>query len=411
MSLTKAGQAAVDMLKSGGSVRNLVDTAYDKGGIETVDPTADPATRGKEAPGFDDDTVVNSGEDETLDASDLDEDLDPDEELEDEEDTSDTESEDDDTEEEEDEEPGEEEDRSTQEKSEPDVEEFEAAGRKIRIDYSNREATKRAYVMAAGMRKFQAERDAAQSEVKELKTGIEQRDAELNDYRTLDTKYTEGGIDAVIQHLEGKSLDQLLDDRQAEHDRVAAMSPQERAEYEREQIEAKYEAKLKAAEERLKSREAEESKAKEADEAKQKADQEAAELAKIQGWMDSAGAKYEFHGKLKDPTRENQLDEMLFNQVKATIAGLPDDVEITEKLIADEFRRVHSLLDATINREANKRADKSVKRERRQAKKNIQAEAVRANRRSRKPSKRERAVAQVRRGDITGLVQAVLRGK
>ncbi len=176
--------------------------------------------------------------------------------------------------------------------------------------------------------------------------------------------WDKGGVKGLVETLtKGKQTwDDLVDLENTRREELSLMSPAEKRAYDKEQ-----EADRKAAD---------------ADRSKRLVDEQlekltqkeyAAEAATLQSDMNTPFSKYRFSGKLGDPIKEQQLDEMLWESTRATLLKLPDEVEITQKVIAKEFARRSKLLEAHIQTKSREGATEVLKQKGREAKEQAQS--------------------------------------
>lgn len=236
--------------------------------------------------------------------------------------------------------------------------------RKIKIDYNDRERVKKAHIQAAGMRKFQAERDKITKEYKEYKADASPK---LEKLEQLSSVFEKDGLDGMIRLLTGgkQTLDSLIEERNREKARIEMMSPAERRAYEKEQEAEELKARLAAVE-----------KAEEERNNKFKQEKIETEVARVSSHMQSSFEKYRFDGRLGDPSLESRLDRMLWNDTKAALAELPEDIVITPQLIRDEFKAKFLALNSVINKKADKKVRETLDKKKVDATKHAQAKMV-----------------------------------
>ena len=235
--------------------------------------------------------------------------------------------------------------------------------RKVEIDYSNREAVKKAHQMAAGARKWQAERDRALQE----KQSLAAEHSKLKQtYDTLDKAFQERGAEGVLDLLlasKGSNSEKFLQERIARAKFMERASPEE--------IEA------------LQLRERSENQARELDRIRQenkkfqddmRQERETAELRSLEGTVNPVFQKYSFAEKLGNPDTEHMFDEMLWGQtIKRLEAYEAKGVPVSRELTEREFRRTHQALTGQISAQADKRTSRAVAQKKQEATEQVQA--------------------------------------
>jgi len=254
------------------------------------------------------------------------------------------------------------------------------------------EITNKAKAFEKGMRKFQRERDEARRELEKFKP-LQEKAA---NYDKLDEIYQTRGVSGVIEQLEGKTLDEIVDARierlileREKPEEAARLKHQEELEAERRQrelLEKRMEDQLK----------------------KTEAEREAAEQTKLEGLIQPVFTRYSFSGKLGDETAEHQMDEALWNQALNRLEALPDDVELTPAIVRREFRAVANGFSKIIQRQVAETSQKVSRAKKAAAKENVQAAAASgiAGNKS-----REDVIKKVRSGNLTESLTDILMGK
>jgi hypothetical protein len=213
-----------------------------------------------------------------------------------------------------------------------DVEKLKVTGpngpEEIEINYSDREAIKKAYSMAHGARKWQSERDSAQKKLKEIQPDYD--DAVKTRDTIVDTFKERGFKGLVNLLLQDEGGWQKLVDAEVEKALLyRSATPEGKAKLE---AEARYEEMYQ------KMKFQEEKNAKEAAlMEKRKQEAAAAEQAAAEGsfnTMASTALKmHSFTGKLGDAELEARLDDSVWNGVRKALSQLPDDTDITPQLL------------------------------------------------------------------------------
>jgi hypothetical protein len=275
------------------------------------------------------------------------------------------------------------------EAKEDQVEFIKAAGKQIKIDYNDRARIKRAFAGEAGMRKFQRERDDLTKQVESLKESAES-------YNKLDEIYQTQGVAGVVEKLEGRTLDEIVQERIdrmiLEHEKpeeAARLKHEEELAAERRQREAlqrKMESELE----------------------RSRAEREAAEETKLEGMIKPVFTRYSFSGKLGDETAEHQMDQALWNQAIDRLEALPDDIELTPALVRREFRAVANTFNKIINKQAESQTQKISRAKKTAAAENVQSAAASGTAAA---SNRSDFVKKYKSGDLKGSLVDLLTGK
>lgn len=241
--------------------------------------------------------------------------------------------------------------------------------RKIEVDYSDREATKKAHLLAAGARKWQAERDQAIQTAK----GKEAEFGELrSNWNSLEGAYQKGGIEGLVDLLEGRPgayKDHVKKTAQRE-EFIKNATPQE----------------LKALQERDEAEQLRKDLArtrKENEDFKKKveADREQAENSSAESQVFPVFNRHRFADTLGDADAEHMFDEMLWNTSMSRLEKLEQALEtegkkVTQEMISQEFAKTAKALRSRINVQAEKKASNVVEQKKREATENVQAKVM-----------------------------------
>lgn len=243
--------------------------------------------------------------------------------------------------------------------------------KKLEIDYSDRAATRKAHEMAAGARKFQAERDREKAARTKLE---EQNTADRRILDALEKAFAEKGEDGVIDLIAGKpgAAEAYIQRRIDRAKFLEKASPEEKAQLEQR--------------ERLDAQEREIAKLRAEGEAREKrvmSEREAAELAATEATVHPVFEKYRFDGKLGSEDDEAMFDEMLWNTALKRLKpyeekGLP----MTKELVDREFKAVSMQLRKRIGSQAEKKAAAIVEQKKQEATENAQASTQSAYKRN-----------------------------
>jgi hypothetical protein len=267
-------------------------------------------------------------------------------------------------------------------------------GRKAKIiaDYEDRTKIRKAYEMAAGMRKFQAERD---QEKQRAKTLNEELSTLKSTWDSLEDAYQNGGVEGVIDLLEGRegASKEYIAKRLEQERLKESMSPDERARLELEER-LELDRKAKSQQERIRQKEMEELRAK----------LEEADEKETRALIMPAFERYRFKGKLGDEVAEHHFDQAVWMQALSNLEQL-DDSQITADVIDREFERVSSAFARAAKQQANRATKQAVETKKRQAK--TQA-AVSAMKGVNTESKEKDLMSRLWKGDSTNVLKELL---
>jgi len=274
-------------------------------------------------------------------------------------------------------------------KSDGTVEYITAGGKKIKVDFANKDEIRKAFKMAAGMRKAFADRDKLAKDHEALKT---QHAETKKMWDTLESLYATKGIDGVISALTNGSqtLDTIYEQRKAKEKLRAEASPTELAAMdlqERLEAERRDKEKLKKEWEEFRTSVSKE--------------REEANLKSLESRIHPVFDEFRFDGKLGDADAEATLDEALWGQALKRLEAYPDDVELTPEIVRKEFRTVSNNMSKVMKIQAEKKADSIVQNRKVKAKENAQLETAKGYQAS---SKQEDAAKKIRSGDLKGIL-------
>jgi hypothetical protein len=198
----------------------------------------------------------------------------------------------------------------------------------IEINYSDREAIKKAYSMAHGARKWQSERDVAQKRLKEIEPDY--TDAVKTRDTIVDT-FKEAGLKGLVNFLmqDAAAYQKMIDVEVDKAMLYKTASPDVKAKID---AEARYEEMLQ------KMKFQEEKNAKDAQRIEQ---QRAAQIAEQQAVAEqsfntmaaTALRMHSFDGKLGDPELETRINDSVWSGVRKALSQLPDDTDVTPQLL------------------------------------------------------------------------------
>lgn len=266
--------------------------------------------------------------------------------------------------------------------------------RQVKVDFSDRDKLKKYVQLAYGARKWQAERDKISKEVEPLRGQL----AEMrSNWDTLESTFRRGGIEGVIDLLEGRQ------GAYQEH----LKSAMERAEFLRKASPEELQA-FKAEElARTKAREAEDIR-KEFEDLRNKVerDKEEADYRKLESQVTPLFQKYRFAGKLGDESDENMFDEMLWTTVTRKLQPYEDQYDgilnVPQEIVEKQFREVAQSIRKRIGAQAERKASRVLEQKKQEATENVQAK-VRAGHESN--GLRKEADGLIKSGNLTSLLQ------
>lgn len=261
--------------------------------------------------------------------------------------------------------------------------------RQVEIDYSNREAIKKAFQFQHGARKWQAERDKALETVKG-------KDSELaqikQDWSMLDQAFQKGP-EHLFDLLQGQgSFEKLLNKHTEKQEFLKNASPREIAELEtRERAETQ-------------TRELEKLRKDNEDFKKQMmSEREQTEEKALESKVHPIFDKYRFADKLGSAEDEHLFDSLLWSQALQRLEPYEEKgVAITQELIDKEFKAVATSIRNRINVQAEKKATKVVEQKKREATENVQAK-VKSGYKTGGTAQEARELMQ--KGDLTSLLK------
>lgn len=261
--------------------------------------------------------------------------------------------------------------------------------RKVKIDWNDRERLKKFVAKAYGMRKFQAERDQYKKKYEEH---VASTSEELESMSAINEAYQSGGIEAVVDLIEGDgAFAAAVSERQKLDEWKSNASESELAAYEKDQRLQKMQSQLEA-----------ERKAREEFEARMEGEADAAETKSLQAQLYPAFDKYRFEGKLSDPSTETRLDKMLWRSAKADLAELlEDEVELTPAIVEKTFKENYLLLKRSENKRAERKATRTIAKKKQEAIENAQTSAMKG---MNETSKSKDMRAALDKGDISSLL-------
>jgi hypothetical protein len=241
---------------------------------------------------------------------------------------------------------------STEATTAGDIEEIiitdDSGRKKVTVDWKDREKLKKYVQMAAGMRKYQVERDKVTAELSELKPKY---DDLAQSWQAIEDAFSSNGIRGLINLLAGAD-DAYERHLQSEFQRVKARENATPSELERMDLE-----------ERLTSERREREKlARQVEENLKKATEkeEISSMKALESLVHPAFDKHRFAGKLGDEVVEAQLDQAVWDQALKRLEQYPESFELTPTVVEKEFREVSNAFRKIINKQAEQKAQKVV---------------------------------------------------
>jgi len=232
--------------------------------------------------------------------------------------------------------------------------------RKIEVDYSNREAVKKAHLMAAGARKWQAERDQEKQAHSTTRQELEQRN---KDWSVLEQAYKQGpdqlfdllaGRRGAFQEHVNKHIQRAEYLKNASPQEIQALEARERAEQREREIQ-----QIRKDNEEIR---------KQLNETKDHAD-----LRALESNVNPVFDKYRFADKLGNADDEHMFDEMLWNSALKRLEPYEEKGLLSQEIIDREFRSVASAIRKRISVQAEQKAGRVMQQKKQEATENVQA--------------------------------------
>ena len=234
--------------------------------------------------------------------------------------------------------------------------------KKLKIDYSDKKAIKNAFIKAAGMRKFQAERDEAR---KLHSATSKEYEALKGDFDKLEQAFQEEGVRGVVELLGGADAwASAVDEENINREYMANLSAEEKYRLEMQKKDEQYQKQL-----------SQERQQRESFQQQIEQERETAELRSLESKLHPAFDRYRFAGKLGDAETENLYDEAVWTKAKQRLAEYPDEVELTQAIIDKEFRTVAGQFKKHIKMQTEKQLKKTVDNKKAQTTKRAQLAA------------------------------------
>lgn len=220
--------------------------------------------------------------------------------------------------------------------------------KQISIDYSDKDKIKKAFQMAAGMRKFQAERDAEKAKVEATSKKLEEFQSR---FQKLEAAWESGREDGVLRLLTGgKGLDDIIKERTERAQRRAEADPATLARMDAEEAMQSKSAELARVEARVKELEG-----------KLETNLTTVEQQKMEAMTHPVFDKYRFSGKMGDAETASDMDEMLWLKATRTLDSYSEQgINITPEIVEREFKRLHSIMSRAIKTQADEKVSEVI---------------------------------------------------
>lgn len=235
----------------------------------------------------------------------------------------------------------------------------------IEIDYTDKEATKKAHLMAHGARQWQVAKDASDRKFSALDTAHKEL---KGNWDALETAYKGKGIEGVIDLLEGApgAHKSYLDRHIKRAEFLKSASPDEKKALEREEESQRNARELEnIREENKKFRE------------QMAEERETSELKSLESRIHPNFERYRFKGKLGDANDEHMFDEMLWGTALKKLEPYEEKgLEITPEMIEGAFRSVSQALRKRVTGYGEKVAARSLEKKKEAATEQVQSKVM-----------------------------------
>lgn len=271
----------------------------------------------------------------------------------------------------------------------------ESGRKKLKVDWNDREKLKKYVQMAAGMRKFQAERDQAASKLKD----IEPKYTELQDsWKAVESAYQQNGVRGLVELLGGEGAFKKFEEEtfgkrkmreEATPEQLEQLDLKESLANERKERERL----TKMVEENLKT-------------ASQK--KEEADLANLESRVHPVFEKYRFAGKLGDPGAEEQLDEAMWSRLVKKLDTYPEGTLFTPAIVNKEMAEISASYNRIIKQQADKATEQTLAKKKQSAQENAATTAMNGMKRSEVVDDFKK---NIKGGNLTDALKAFMTGK
>lgn len=279
--------------------------------------------------------------------------------------------------------------------------------KKLKVDFADEEKltqyVQTAYAAQKGMRKFQAERDQANSRLQDIEPKY--KDLEES-WSSVETAYKQAGLKGLADLLGGAGTYDKLIEREfsrrnatpAERERFDLEERMNRSEADRKRLEKQVQDNLSAAE-------------KERDEAYNRS---------VASRVEPAFEKYRFAGKLGDPVAEHQVDQAIWSQTmeqldewgdayrKANGLAATARIDVPREIVERSFRTVSANFQKIISKQAEVKTAAVLKQKKEAA---AETAAVQATKGMARSNETEAFKTNIRSGNIVGALRQFASGK
>jgi hypothetical protein len=261
---------------------------------------------------------------------------------------------------------------------EPDIEYIKASGKKVKVDFHDRDHIKRTYSMAAGAREWQAERDTLRVEnadLRKVKETMDYLDGIKDDHEEL------------FEAVTGTKLQDKFQEWSEEQNLVGGMTEAEKTMYLSNQDHQK----------RIREVERREKTLTEKLEGAERRDEEA-KTTQQASIANPIFLKYNFDTEFADNQLELRMNRALWSEAKTELAGFDT---VTPDMVEETFKRISNQIRAGFKSSADRSVKATVKTQRKAAKAAAQKKAVAPPKNDRKKELDEKLAA----NDIAGILQ------
>jgi len=220
--------------------------------------------------------------------------------------------------------------------------------KKITVDWKDREKLKKYVQMAAGMRKYQVERDKATAELSDIKPKYNDL---AQSWQAVEDAFSSGGIRGLINLLAGAD-DAYERHLQSEFQRLKTREAATPSELERMDLEERLTTERREREKLARQVEENLKRAQEKE--------EVSSMKALESLVHPAFDKHRFAGKLGDEVIEAQLDQAVWDQALKRLEQYPENFELSPSVVEKEFREVSNAFRKIINKQAEQKTQKVI---------------------------------------------------
>lgn len=224
--------------------------------------------------------------------------------------------------------------------------------RTIKVDFNDREQLIRYVQQAHGAMKMYRRAKDASSRAEQAESKLSTYEEKAKRWDELEELFASEGEEAVIERILQKPIDALVEERLQTLRWLSdpKTTPEQKAEYYRQQAEKKAEraiARAKRKEEEIEARRA--------------AAEQQAEIVRLQSMVNPIFEKYRFAGKLGNEAREHRMDTLLWNEMQRELDELRKSgvQSITPAIVAEVLRDLRDTFGGTIQEQAAKQVKKT----------------------------------------------------